>query len=290
MRPTIFTQLTLPLPLACSYAYIIELVYSTHKKQTKAATPTTMSTDHHTTTTTMPTTVGKKSAKKARRKAYKTVGASALKVQKKATARKHNRERPSRKERAQLKFVKAFDRMLSIDSGGKGGTAVIFRVGMKAESKQNGTKNMNTNKNKNNNKGKQAIKTEEKSKETKLCALTFPPPTFVLDQDQDQGGQSVTFHPPTFGRVTPLGEESGSSFVKNQRVAYFHKASDTWIEDACIVGVHHDDKVDQPPSYTIRYQHSDSEEPIEEQTAHDRLKIPSWDQEWTSRRSTSMDA
>jgi hypothetical protein len=248
-----------------------------------------MSTEHHTTTTTM-TATSKKTAKKPRRKAHKKAGVGpgpgALKVQKKATARKHNRERSSRKERAQ--FVKAFERILSLDSGGKGGSAVVFRVGMKSEPKQNGIKNKNTNKNK----GKQAIKTEEKSKQTKLCVLTFPPPTFVLDQDKGQVVQPLTFHPPTFGRVTPVDEESGSSFFKNQRVTYFHKASDTWIEDACIVGVHvhHDDGVDQPPSYTIQYHQSGSEEPIEEQTTHDRLKIPSWDQEWTSRRSTSMDA
>jgi hypothetical protein len=243
------------------------------------------STEHQTITTTMPTKATKNTAKKTRRGAHKKAGAGALKVQKKATARKHNRERSSRKERAQ--FVKAFERILSLDSGGKGGSAVVFRVGMKSEPKQNGIKNKNTNKNK----GKQAIKTEEKSKQTKLCVLTFPPPTFVLDQDKGQVVQPLTFHPPTFGRVTPVDEESGSLFVKNQRVAYFHKASDTWIEDACIVGVHaHDDGVDQPPSYTIRYQQSDSEEPIEEKATHDRLKIPSWDQEWTSRRSTSMDA
>jgi hypothetical protein len=76
-------------------------------------------------------------------------------------------------------------------------------------------------------------------------------------------------------------------FVKNQRVFYFHKASDTWFDDAYIVGVHHDDGVDQP-YYTIRYyKNNDStleaqlQEPIEKQTTHDRLKYAAWDQDKT---------
>jgi hypothetical protein len=73
---------------------------------------------------------------------------------------------------------------------------------------------------------------------------------------------------------------SGESFAKNQRVAYFHKASNVWFEDTYIVGVHHDDGVDQP-YYTIRYKKDDSEEPIEKQTTHDRLKYAQWDPEKT---------
>jgi hypothetical protein len=238
-----------------------------------------MSNQHQATTTTTMTTSKKTTAKKARSKAYKKAGA-ALKAQKKATARKHNRGRPSRKERAQL--VKAFEQMLSMDAG-EAGSAVIFRVGMQ-EPKQKGIKNKNKNKGK---QAQQVVKTEQKSKQDKLCVLTFPPPTFVLDQDKGQSVHPLTFHPPTFGRTTPVDEESGASFAKNQRVAYFHKASDTWMEDACIVGVHHDDGVDQP-YYTIRYQQPDSEEHIEKRTTRDQLKIPSWDQEWTSQRATSM--
>jgi hypothetical protein len=77
---------------------------------------------------------------------------------------------------------------------------------------------------------------------------------------------------------------STSSFAKNQRVHYFHKASDVWMEDCYIVGVHHDDGEDQP-YYTIRYKKpkSDDEEqePIEKQTTHDRLKYAEWDPELT---------
>jgi hypothetical protein len=80
-------------------------------------------------------------------------------------------------------------------------------------------------------------------------------------------------------------EEEGtgkSSFAKNQRVHYFHKASDVWMEDCYIVGVHHDDGEDQP-YYTIRYKKPDDEEqePIEKQTTHDRLKYAEWDPELT---------
>jgi hypothetical protein len=42
------------------------------------------------------------------------------------------------------------------------------------------------------------------------------------------------------------------SYVKNQRVRYLHKASQTWYHDAYIVSVHHDDGTDHP-YYTIRY-------------------------------------
>jgi hypothetical protein len=233
-----------------------------------------MSNQHQTTTTTTTTTTSKQTVKKAKSKAK-------AKAFKKAGARKHNRARHDRKQRAQ--FLKAFEQMLSID---REGSAVIFRVGMAKDPEQKGIKI------KIKNKGKEAwqvAKPTRRSKQTKPSVLTFPPPTFVLDQDQDQDFQPLTFHPPTFGRATPVDEESGSSFAKNQRAACFHKASDTWIENTHIVGVHHDDGVDQP-YYTIRYQQSDSEEPTEKQTIHDRLKIPSWDQEWTSGRVTSMNA
>jgi hypothetical protein len=225
-----------------------------------------MTNQHQTTTT----TTSKQTVKKAKSK---------IKACKKAASRKHNRARPDRKHRAQ--FLKAFEKMLSID---REGSAVIFRVGMTKAPEQKGIKNKS--------KGKQewqAVKPTRRSKKTKPFVLTFPPPTFVLDQDHDQDFQPLTFHPPTFGRATPVDEESGSSFAKNQRVTYFHKASDTWIENTHIVGVQHDDGVDQP-YYTIRYKQSDAEEPIEKQTTNDRLKIPSWDQEWTSRQATSMDA
>jgi hypothetical protein len=203
---------------------------------------------------------GKKTAKKTKVKACKKAG-----------ARKHNRARPDRKERAQL--LKAFEQMLSID---REGSAVIFRVGMTKEPKQKGIKDKSKNKRK---QAWQAVKPSRRSKKTKPSVLTFPPPTFVLDQDQDQDQDqdfqpTMTFHPPTFGRATSVHEESGSSFAKNQHVAYFHKASDTWIENTHIVGVHDDAGVDQP-YYTIRYNQSDSEKPIEKQTTHDRLKIPS---------------
>jgi hypothetical protein len=82
--------------------------------------------------------------------------------------------------------------------------------------------------------------------------------------------------------IKASGEGGNSSFTKNQRVAYFHKASNTWMEDTYIVGVHHDDGEDQP-YYTIRYKKPDSEdqEPIEKQTTHDRLKIAEWNPETT---------
>jgi hypothetical protein len=81
-------------------------------------------------------------------------------------------------------------------------------------------------------------------------------------------------------REIKASNEETSCFVKNQRVAYFHKASDTWMNDCYIVGVHHDDGEDKP-YYTIRYKKPDSEEPIEKQTTHDRLNYAPWDPEQT---------
>jgi hypothetical protein len=238
------------------------LIILTHQNQS-SNTKSAMSNQHQTNPT-------KKSSKKAKAKACK-----------KATSRKHNRARPDRKQRA--RFLKAFEQMLSIELEG---SAVIFRVGMAKDPEQKAIKN------KSKNKAKQAwqpVKSTRRSEKTKPSVLTFPPPTFVLDQDQ--AVQLLTFHPPTFGWATPaVDEEPGSSFAKNQRVAFFHKVSDTWIENTHVVGVHHDDGVDQP-YYTIRYQQSDSEEPIEKQTTCDRLKISAWDEAWTiSTRATSMDA
>jgi hypothetical protein len=81
-------------------------------------------------------------------------------------------------------------------------------------------------------------------------------------------------------REIKASSEDNSSFAKNQRVNYFHKASDIWMEDCYIVGVHHDDGEDQP-YYTIRYKKPDDEEAIEKQTTHDRLKYAEWDPELT---------
>jgi hypothetical protein len=81
-------------------------------------------------------------------------------------------------------------------------------------------------------------------------------------------------------REIKASNEETSCFVKNQRVAYFHKASDTWMNDCYIVGVHHDDGEDKP-YYTIRYKKPDSDEPIEKQTTHDRLNYAPWDPEQT---------
>jgi hypothetical protein len=94
--------------------------------------------------------------------------------------------------------------------------------------------------------------------------------------------------------TTEGGATATSSFAKNQRVHYFHKASNVWMEDCYIVGVHHDDGEDQP-YYTIRYkkpksadpseedEEEEPPEPIEKQTTHDRLKYAEWDPErtWT---------
>jgi len=72
------------------------------------------------------------------------------------------------------------------------------------------------------------------------------------------------------------------SFVKNQRARYFHKLSEQWYNDAHIVGVHHDDGVDQP-YYTIRYRKPEEIESIEKQTTRDRLEYAEWEEEktWT---------
>lgn len=78
-------------------------------------------------------------------------------------------------------------------------------------------------------------------------------------------------------------------FVKNQRVRYFHKASQQWIDDAHVVGVHHDDGADRP-YYTIQYRNRPDDSssvddppqpPMEKQTTHDRLEAAEWDEEKT---------
>jgi hypothetical protein len=66
------------------------------------------------------------------------------------------------------------------------------------------------------------------------------------------------------------------SYVKNQRVRYLHKASQTWYHDAYIVSVHHDDGTDHP-YYTIRYnQNSGISSVIGESDVHgsDREALP----------------
>lgn len=82
--------------------------------------------------------------------------------------------------------------------------------------------------------------------------------------------------------IQAAGETAVGSFIKNQRVRYFHKLSETWMNDAFIAGVHHDDGVDQP-YYTIRYTKPDTGESIEKQTTHDRLEYAEWDEEKTWR-------
>ena len=69
-------------------------------------------------------------------------------------------------------------------------------------------------------------------------------------------------------------------FCKNQRARYLHKASQTWFDNAHIVGVHHDDGVDQP-YYTIMYHPRPEEEPVEKQTTRDRLAHVPWDEQKT---------
>jgi hypothetical protein len=103
-----------------------------------------------------------------------------------------------------------------------------------------------------------------------------PPPPETEEEKKNRLLQSQK------DREIKASSENNSSFAKNQRVAYFHKASDIWMEDCYIVGVHHDDGEDQP-YYTIRYKKPDDadQEPIEKQTTHDRLKYAEWDPELT---------
>ena len=81
------------------------------------------------------------------------------------------------------------------------------------------------------------------------------------------------------------------AFVKNQSARYHHKLSGEWF-DAQIVGVHHDDGVENP-YYTIQYHKSvpssaaEGEEGeqqqerilVEKQTTGDRLEHVEWDEE-----------
>ena len=80
-------------------------------------------------------------------------------------------------------------------------------------------------------------------------------------------------------------------FVKNQRVRYYHKMSDTWIDDAHVVGVHLDDGPDKP-YYTISYPcdggfgGGDTDGNVqrkrtEKQTTEDRLEAARWDEDRT---------
>lgn len=71
---------------------------------------------------------------------------------------------------------------------------------------------------------------------------------------------------------------SGCRFAKLQRVRYYHKMSDTWINGAHIVGVHYDDGPDKP-YYTIQY--NDDCRKVEKQTTVDRLKPSSWEEDKT---------
>jgi len=69
-------------------------------------------------------------------------------------------------------------------------------------------------------------------------------------------------------------------FAKQQRVRYYHKLSDQWIEDAVVEGVHHDDGPEKP-YYTIRYVRPEDGAKMEKQTTEDRLEGMEFDPEKT---------
>lgn len=76
-----------------------------------------------------------------------------------------------------------------------------------------------------------------------------------------------------------------SQFTKHQRVRYYHKPSDCWIDEVHVVAVHNDDN-DSKPYYTIQLTIVDSAEPdkvkrIEKQTTYDRLAPVEWEEEKT---------
>lgn len=73
-----------------------------------------------------------------------------------------------------------------------------------------------------------------------------------------------------------------SQFVKNQRVRYYHKLSDAWVEEVRVAGVHHDDGADRP-YYTIQFcrdaEDGSPQEKVEKQTTSDRLEAAEWDED-----------
>lgn len=69
-------------------------------------------------------------------------------------------------------------------------------------------------------------------------------------------------------------------YAKQQRVRYFHKLSDQWIEDVVIEGVHYDDGPDKP-YYTIKYIRPDDGIVLEKQTTDDRLEAADFDEHKT---------
>ena len=71
-----------------------------------------------------------------------------------------------------------------------------------------------------------------------------------------------------------------NQYTKQQRVRYFHKTSDQWIDEAIVVGVHYDDGPDKP-YYTIKYSRPEDEATIEKQTTEDRLEEVEFDEEKT---------
>jgi hypothetical protein len=70
---------------------------------------------------------------------------------------------------------------------------------------------------------------------------------------------------------------ASGSFAKHQRVRYYHKTSDTWIEEAEVIGVHHDDGPEA--YYTIQYFHPETSDKMEKQTTKDRLQPLEWNEE-----------
>ncbi|KAI2503735.1 hypothetical protein MHU86_10716 [Fragilaria crotonensis] len=87
--------------------------------------------------------------------------------------------------------------------------------------------------------------------------------------------------------------KANNTFVANQQVTYFFKATETWY-DATIAGVHYDDGPDRP-YYTIRFWRNDIEfdedhcvesavrRVVEKQTTPDRLRRVEFDPEQTWR-------
>ena len=71
-----------------------------------------------------------------------------------------------------------------------------------------------------------------------------------------------------------------NQYVKQQRVRYYHKTSDQWIDEAVVVGVHYDDGPDKP-YYTIKYNLPEDGSTMEKQTTEDRLEEVEFDEQKT---------
>lgn len=121
---------------------------------------------------------------------------------------------------------------------------------------------------------------DEKEKETQLdpfLAAELQQKRFIIEQQRKR--EEVA--------------KANNTFVANQQVTYFFKATETWY-DATIAGVHYDDGPDRP-YYTIRFWRNDIEfdedhcvesavrRVVEKQTTPDRLRRVEFDPEQTWR-------